>query len=437
MFKFSTLAVILVFVLSSVLAADPISTTRTATHHPSVATPSPDAHILPPMGVNSGLTDFGTANELQPVKVNTTIATPIPVVAEPARATWAVKDAVAYRALLAVNSISIVCCIFVLVGYELLRRWYPRIMKRLSLRLVACMAATDVVFHISNLIGYGNLPTDSIFCALFGGFFFACCSLTSLFYAAAIILNCQLVFVFAKRPSQEKEKYFVYGPPLLALMICLPTLVSGTYGYDVELEYCWYATAHTDPGLVLVKMIFTFAGWSFLVLLYLTVACTTIIRAVFSPHTQTLQISATVDGFAAPSQTVDVITRRTTAVRRLVIRLLGFVSVPIITIATGVTLDILCKTGTDIKPGLDGAFEVISGLAGTLNGILFVIDPAVLAIKEHKWYAIEEDEARPRPYTLSAWSSRMTDESVDVEKNIVQDARSRKFREIEQDLDGL
>jgi len=142
-------------------------------------------------------------------------------------------------------------------------------------------------------------------------------------------------------------------------------------------------------------------------------------------------------------------------------------------------LDIFAKTedGTSrrVSPNMDAAFEVVAGLAGTLNGLLFLMDPAVLAIRDLKWREMmDDDETRPRPYVLSkitvqppppsattlrmprfgagAWSTRsLSDDGVSVEDfeiekpdytsqhhvDVYEAERQRRFRDVERDLRGL
>lgn len=58
------------------------------------------------------------------------------------------SEIASYRALLALNSISLFSCLMVLVGYFWMLRKYPGIMQRLSLKLCACMAATELLLHV-------------------------------------------------------------------------------------------------------------------------------------------------------------------------------------------------------------------------------------------------------------------------------------------------
>ncbi|KAG9032474.1 hypothetical protein FRB95_001449 [Tulasnella sp. JGI-2019a] len=338
----------------------------------------------------------------------------------PAAAPWAEQEITAYRALLAVNAASIACCVLVLLAYWIIRRCYPRIMRRLSLKLVACMAVTELILHTSNLAGYGKLPTDGFLCGFIGGFFFAYGSMTAIFYACAVALNCSLVFVFAKRPSQGREKYFIFGPPLLSLIICLPTLATGVYGYDDRLQYCWFASC-------------------LIAFLYLFTSCVFVIRAVFSPQSSALQVSMTVDGFAPPDPSLSLApsdrdtfspTRRSQAIRRLVLRLIGFISVPCVCVISGIVLDILGKTGTEVSPHLDAGFEVVAGLMGTLNGLLFLVDPGVLAVLELR-------RGGGGPFhspagTPSAWSLRNISEegTPGPEKRHFDDLRMMRFNHL-------
>jgi len=171
---------------------------------------------------------------------------------------------------------------------------------------------------------------------------------------------------------------------------------------------------------------------------YLFFSVVMIIRAVFSSHSATLQISATVDGFAAPTGGEDIIPRREAAIRRLTYRLLGYISIPIICFLSGVVLDIVAKSGTHVSPSLDAIFECISGSCGLFNGILFLLDPAVLAIKDRTWRLLEDDETRPRPYQFGP--STPAKREVDLERSILEDDDAvfvQKLQDMEKDLHGL
>ena len=58
-------------------------------------------------------------------------------------------EQVFYNAVMATNSISLAACIFTISTYIFLRRKYPRLMSRTSLRLSIAMACSDAILHVS------------------------------------------------------------------------------------------------------------------------------------------------------------------------------------------------------------------------------------------------------------------------------------------------
>ena len=60
-------------------------------------------------------------------------------------------EQVLYNAIMATNSISLAACIFAVSTYILLRRKYPRLMSRTSLRLGIAMTCSDAILHVSLL----------------------------------------------------------------------------------------------------------------------------------------------------------------------------------------------------------------------------------------------------------------------------------------------
>ena len=53
-----------------------------------------------------------------------------------------------YDAVMATNAISLAACIFTVLTYIFLRRKYPRLMSRTSLRLSIAMACSDAILHV-------------------------------------------------------------------------------------------------------------------------------------------------------------------------------------------------------------------------------------------------------------------------------------------------
>lgn len=71
----------------------------------------------------------------------------------------------------------------------------------------------------ANLAGYSKLPRGFL-CAFVGGWLFTTPSFLSTFYACAIALNTQLVFVHKCIPNNNKQKLYLIIPPILAVLIC-------------------------------------------------------------------------------------------------------------------------------------------------------------------------------------------------------------------------
>ncbi|SRR5258706_4082563 len=58
-------------------------------------------------------------------------------------------EQVLYNTIIATNSISLAACIFTISTYIFLRRKYPRLMSRTSLRLGIAMTCSDAMLHVS------------------------------------------------------------------------------------------------------------------------------------------------------------------------------------------------------------------------------------------------------------------------------------------------
>ena len=98
----------------------------------------------------------------------------------------------------------------------LLRHHLSRMPKPLKFR---ARLSADLRCQSANLAGYGNLP-NGFMCAFVGGWLFTTPSFLSTFYACAIALNTQLVFVHNRIPDNSKQVFYLVIPPILALLIC-------------------------------------------------------------------------------------------------------------------------------------------------------------------------------------------------------------------------
>ena len=86
----------------------------------------------------------------------------------------------------------------------------------------------DLYRQSANLAGYGNLP-KGFMCGFVGGWLFATPSFLSTFYACAIALNTQLVFVHNRIPDNSRQVLYLVIPPILALLICTSIRCNSEY----------------------------------------------------------------------------------------------------------------------------------------------------------------------------------------------------------------
>ena len=88
--------------------------------------------------------------------------------------------------------------------------------------------------------------------------------------------------------------------------------------------------------------------------------------------------------------------RRDAARKALTLRLLGYILVPVICIFPGVILDFIAKSGGESNIDIDDTVEtlgdVMAGLMGCFNAIMFGVDPSVLAVL----YAVRVDKEEER-----------------------------------------
>ncbi|KIM30013.1 hypothetical protein M408DRAFT_67003 [Serendipita vermifera MAFF 305830] len=352
------------------------------------------------------------------------------------------------------NSLSLAACLAVIISYFLFRRKNKRIMERTSLVLAVSMAFCDGLLHCINLFGYSDLPHNFI-CSFFGGFLYGFPTLVSVFYSVCIALNTSLVFVFNKRPGTSTLKYYIGAPILLALIICLPALATGTYGYDASWDLCWYATEGKTPNEVLIRYLFTFGLWCLVSMLYLVVAAISILIAVFSKSSRLNRlansmssnlaaaskasqnssnisdkrvsflpdISATgtlkydlengepvspyslrngasqrLAAKVAERQQRSTLSRRSLAMRALSFRLIGYILVPTLCILPGVIKDLVSKVDPEAINNLPDQvstfLDSVNGLVGLLNMILYAVDPALLALYHQLYVDYQEGRAQ-------------------------------------------
>jgi len=111
---------------------------------------SPNEKLTPPgpMATSQGL-DTASPTVSSPDTVTSTISTDGTGAPNPNLDDG--TEQILYKAIMATNSISLAACVFTIVTYIFLRRKYPRLMSRTSLRLSIAMACSDAILHVSRI----------------------------------------------------------------------------------------------------------------------------------------------------------------------------------------------------------------------------------------------------------------------------------------------
>ena len=165
------------------------------------------------------------------------------------------------------------------------------------------------------------------------------------------------------------------------------------YGYDQVFNYCWYTTYNVPTHTVLVRIIMTWGIWISISLIYLIFAVTLITCSLFSKTGPLSRIGRPWNLTRHPSEVrskskgVDTaltttLAKRDIARRALTVRVLGYISVPVICVFPGVIIDFIARGRPDvyIPPMVPLIAAVTAGLMGTFNAILLSFDPSVVAV---------------------------------------------------------
>jgi len=194
---------------------------------------------MPPQASTSVLGSILPSSTTSPPLMHELTATATATAPSSSLVTFA-DDHMYYNVLAIVsNCISILACIAAVALYILLRRKDSRLMTRTSLKISVAMICTDLLFHVSphfvtstfcthylhfclfqasNLASHGK-PPEGFACAFVGGWLFAFPGMLSIFYACAIALNTQLVFVHGRTVKENRQALFLVVPVVLTLLI--------------------------------------------------------------------------------------------------------------------------------------------------------------------------------------------------------------------------
>lgn len=181
------------------------------------------------------------------------------------------------------------------------------------------------------------------------------------------------------------------------------------------------------PLEVLRKMIATYFVWLFAALVYLIIATILITWAVFNSGSKMAKLVKQSKFLHNPASsairshdTTNVhqslaatLARRDTARRALTLRLVGYILAPVICIMSAAALDIVAESGSDITipDSVNTMVSALSGLMGTLNALLFGLDPSVLAV----FYALKTERAKAKRRAARRKSMKRAASRNDIE----------------------
>lgn len=137
----------------------------------------------------------------------------------------------------------------------------------------------------------------------------------------------------------------------------------------------------------------TWSLWLSIALVYLIFAVILITYTLFSKKDPLSRVGRPLCLKQLPSQnhsnstdvgvtSATILARRDIARRALTVRVLGYISVPVICVFPGVIMDFIARAGTDVHiPSIVTLITVITaGLMGTFNAVLLSFDPSVVAV---------------------------------------------------------
>lgn len=163
----------------------------------------------------------------------------------------------------------------------------------------------------------------------------------------------------------------------------------------------------------------TWGLWLFIPLVYLIFAVILITCALFSKtgplsrfenprylQAGTSQADSTAVGAGLVVATV--LAKRDIARRALTVRVLGYISVPVVCIFPGVIIDLIARGRPEchIPPVVPLIAAITAGLMGTFNAILICFDPSVVAVVFWPHWKKKEGQARLRQNMKAAKAAR-------------------------------
>lgn len=147
------------------------------------------------------------------------------------------------------NQVSAIAAGLILVVLAVLFAYDAKMVNRISLRITAAIALVDVVNHLNNVfhrtLGEGDLCVASAFLRVYGRQVYC-------FLNISIALNLHLILLAGLRPQAAWEKYYWFLSLVVPLLMNLPPLFLGMYGFDGE--RCFVRSVGSYKALLAINL---------------------------------------------------------------------------------------------------------------------------------------------------------------------------------------
>ncbi|KAI9229306.1 MAG: hypothetical protein DHS80DRAFT_22472 [Piptocephalis tieghemiana] len=183
---------------------------------------------------------------------------------------------------LPLNLLSILAALSVFFAILYLRRHYPRLADRVSLRLTLATAFVDILYHLFQMISDLAEPIEGNFWCTFSVWGYVWASLLSVFLTAALALNLQLVWFHKILLPISFERLYYSLALAASLFASVPPWIFGAYGADEVEGTCWFRDLGSHTALFWQWT--SLFGWLCLSILYCSVALALVSWKLWEEH---------------------------------------------------------------------------------------------------------------------------------------------------------
>ncbi|RKP14973.1 hypothetical protein BJ684DRAFT_18657 [Piptocephalis cylindrospora] len=183
---------------------------------------------------------------------------------------------------LPLNLLSMSAALSVFLAILYLRRHYPRLADRVSLRLTLATAFVDALYHLFQMISDLAEPREGNFWCTFSVWGYVWASLLSVFLTAALALNLQLVWFHKILLPVSFERLYYSLALAASLFASVPPWLFGAYGPDEVEGTCWFRDLGSHTALFWQWT--SLFGWLCLSILYCSVALALVSWKLWDEH---------------------------------------------------------------------------------------------------------------------------------------------------------